>query len=1111
MTHQQLPESDRLRKAVSELSAERRALLMSKLAARRTAQHANGEQLPRRPHGTDRLPCSAGQQRLYYLHQLDPASVNYLLPVRLRLRGTPDAAALRTALTRLVSRHEPLRTGFEVDEQHVPIQVVHSAADVTVCFVQGAGTAADVDAEVLRLTGQPFDLSAPPLLRAGLWQVTDLPDDWILAICVHHAVVDGWSLGVLVDELAELYDAAVRDIPPDLPALPVQYGDYAVWERDRRTAEDDLDFWRRTLADAPTLELYGDRPRPRRSTFGGASVPVRVEPELAAALDALGRTVGATPFMVLLAAFTVLLRRWSGQRDLVVGTPVAGRSRPELERLVGFFVNTLLLRIELADTTSFHELLQRVRDRSLDAFQHQDAPFEQVIRELDVVRSGGRPDLPRALFAMRNVELGAPRLRGLDVRNEELPRTGTDIDLSLELAPGDDGSISGWLVYATDLFDADTAVRLVAGLHAVLAAVVADPAQPVVRIPVLPASERDRIHAAFSGAATSAVEPGTLHGLFEAQAARTPDALAVLAEHALTYRELDDRADRLAARLVAGGVRVEDRVGVHLHRGPELVVALLGVLKAGAVYLPLDPEQPAERLDRIVRDADPRVVVSSPELASSVDRPTVLAGEQPDAGSKPGVPVRPENAGSLLYTSGSTGKPKGVLLTHHGMVNRMAWMAAEYAFGPADVVLQKTPIGSDPSLWEMLVPLCSGGRVVLAEPGRHTDVAHLLDLLGEHRVTACDFVPSMLAAALHDARFAESAAALRLVVCGGEELPVHVAERFLELVPDAALLNFYGPTEVSFDATVAPITWPVPAPVPIGRPVAGVQAYVLDAGGAAQPVGVPGELFLGGVQIARGYLDMPGRTAESLVPHPFRPGERLYRTGDRVRWRADGNLEFLGRQDNQVKVRGYRVEPGEVEAVLRSHDAVDNVAIRVFTSDAGPRLVGYLTVVAGGYAPSVEALRRYLAARLPSPMVPAAFVVLDAMPLLANGKVDRNALREPGRRAAAPTPPGTALEKVICHIWQHVLDEPSVGIHDDFFELGGHSLLATRVVAQVRETFRTDFPLHAFVETPTVASSAAMLRERAAIAGVDVDRIAGIALRVLTMSADDVDAELGAP
>ncbi|MBE8524337.1 amino acid adenylation domain-containing protein [Amycolatopsis sp. H6(2020)] len=1110
MTDEQLSDSDRLNRAVGELSEERRALLLSRLGARQ-AERARTGTIPRRPPGSDRLPCSAGQERLYYLHQLDPGSVTYLLPIRLRLRGTPDPAALRVALAGLIARHEPLRTGFEVGDDHVPSQVVHAAAEVP--LAEGAGTAAEVDAHVRRLTGEPFDLAVPPLLRAGLWRVTDRPGEWVLALCVHHAVIDGWSLGVLVEELAELYGAAVAVRPPDLPELPVQYGDYTLWQRDRpaEAVARDLDFWRQTLDGVPPLELAGDRPRPVRPTFGGASVPVRIQPELVTALDAHARAAEATPFMVLLAAFTVVLRRWSGQPDLVVGTPVAGRSRPELERLVGFFVNTLALRVDLAGTGSFRDLVARVRTACLAAFEHQDVPFEQVVREAGVTRQGGRPDLPRVLFALRNVPLGAPRLSGLEVVHEELPRVGTDLDLSLELAPDGDGGYSGWLVYATDLFDAGTADRIGAGLRTVLDAVAQNPGLAIAAIPVLPPAERDRVLTEASGAAVPAVAATTMHALVEAQVDRTPDAVAVLGGEPVTYRELDERANRLAAALAAQGVRREDRVGVYLQRGPDLLVALLGVLKSGAVHLPLDPDQPAERLDLILRDADPAVVVTAPGLAPAMTgRTTVLVTGTAGEAARPGVPVDPANAACLLYTSGSTGTPKGTLLTHHGVANRMGQMVTGHRFGPEDVVLQKTPIGSDPSLWEMLVPLCAGGRVVFAEPGRHTEAGHLLGLLREHRVTACDFVPSMLVTALADPRFAESAASLRLVVCGGEELPAPAAERFLELAPGAVLMNYYGPTEVTFDATAAAVTRPVPVPVPIGRPLAGVEAYVLDADGEVTPAGVPGELFLGGVQLTRGYLNRPGHTAETLVPHPFRAGDRLYRTGDRARRRPDGGLDFLGRLDSQVKIRGYRVEPGEVESALRTHSGVEHVAVRVFTGEAGPRLAGYLTVRAGATPPDTAALRRHLATRLPAPMIPAAFVVLDELPVLPNGKVDRNRLPEPGHTAVVSVPPETSLQKVLCHIWEQVLDAKDIGVHDDFFVLGGHSLLATQVVSQVREVFRMDFPLHFFVETPTVAAFATLLRERGVAAGVDVDKVAGIVLRIQAMSAAEVGDHLGA-
>ncbi|MFF9127540.1 amino acid adenylation domain-containing protein [Streptomyces sp. NPDC014889] len=1129
MTDEPLSEAERLRRGLRDLSPERQALLSRSLSRRHT-QREQAARIPLRAPGTDRFVCSPGQERLHFQHQLDPAAVTYLMPVMLRLQGDVSPEALRSALSAIVDRHETLRTGFELDANHLLTQVVRPAGELTMELAVGDGLAEEVAELVRRLTQLPFDLGDPPLLRAGLWNLRGT-DEWVFALCVHHIAVDGWSLGVLVDELAELYGAAVAAEPARLPELDVQYADFAVWQRNRlegETAAAQLDYWRRVLADAPPLDLAGDRPRPSRPSFEGASLPLVIGPELTSVLSRVAQAENATPFMVLLAAFTVVLHQWSGQSDLVVGTPVAGRPRPELERLVGLFVNTLALRVDLEGATTFRDLIGRVRAVCLDAYGHQGVPFERVVQQIDVGRQHGRPDLPRVLLSLRNVPLGVPHLPGLKVSVKELPRVGTDLDVSVELAPDASGGLSGWLVYSTDLFEPETAQRMADSLTTVLTAGANSADLPLRALPTLPPADRDRLVDEVSGAQHRPGPARPLAACFEEQAAESPEAVAVVTDgmpsaDQVSYRELDERANRLAHWLIRSGVRTEDLVGVQLHRSIDLVVAMLAVFKAGAVYLPLDPGHPARRLEQVVGDAAPRLVLTSTELADSVttaDRPTTVvvldAGTVPWddlPSSRPDVELFPDNAACLLYTSGSTGKPKGVLLTHHGLANRMRWMCDPLAFGPEDVVLQKTPISSDPSLWEMLVPLFTGGRLVMAEPGRHIEPDYVLEVLRRHRVTACDFVPSMLRSALVEQEFADSTGDLRIIVCGGEDLPRAVAEQLLHLAPQVRLYNLYGPTEGSCDASLHQVTLPVPASVPIGRPAAGVELYVLDADGRPQPVGVPGELFIGGVQAARGYLGRPGQTAAVFVPHPFRPGQRLYRTGDRVRWRDDGTLEFLGRLDQQVKIHGYRVEPGEVEALLRSHPGVEEAVVRAWPRAGGEyHLVGYLTAPDGTPVPDRDTLRRYLARALATPMIPASYVVLDEFPRLTNGKIDRNALPEPEWGKPAPgaerVEPTGALQRVLARIWGEVLGIEHIGARDDFFELGGHSLLATQVVSRTRELFRMDLPLHFFVDTPTVAAFADSVRERGTADGVDVDRIAELVLRVQGMSAEEVGSEL---
>ncbi|HEY4019864.1 MAG TPA: amino acid adenylation domain-containing protein [Pseudonocardiaceae bacterium] len=1099
MTDQRSAED--LRRAVLELPEDQRALLSLRLAR---AHERRRKQIPALPRGGehDRLPCSSGQERLYFLHELDPTSPTYLMPIMLRLTGRPKVDALRVALSTVLDRHEALRTGFAVDSGAGLRQVVVPAGVLAVDLPVREIGSAELAGQVRAFTREPFDLATPPLLRAVLFRLVDTEDEWALAMCVHHIVVDGWSLGVLVDDLAEIYQATVTGREPELPELAIQYADFAAWQReqlDGPAAAEHLDYWREALADPPTLELPADRPRPANQSFAGSSIPLDLSPALTEQLNALGQRERATLFMVLLAAFSVVLNRWSGLRDVVIGTPVAGRGRPELDRLVGFFVNTVALRIGVSETGSFRDLVGLTRERCLAGYAHENVPFERVAREVDTERRGGRSTLLRVLLALRNVRLDPLRLPDVDVTVVDLPRIGTDLDLSIELSPTDAGGLSGWLVFATDLFDPETAEQLAAGLRSVLTAVAADPDHTVRSLPVLTEDRRQRIVAELSGASVLPCPARTLPDWFADQVAKTPDAVAVVADgqDSVTYQELDERANRLAHWLREHGVGVEDRVGVCLDRSVDLVVALLAVLKAGGTYLPLDPDHPIDRIEALVKDAEPVLVLTD------IDD---LAGYPSTA---PEVSISAANAAYVLYTSGSTGTPKGVQITHHGLANRLLWMCDTFGFATEDVVLHKTPISSDPSLWELLVPLLRGARLVLAAPRRHADSDYLVDVLTRHQITACDFVPSMLRIALTHPDFGQAAASLRLVVCGGEELPADVAERLLTLAPQIDLENFYGPTEAAIDVSAHRVRVPLDGPIPIGVPVSGTELYVLDELGRVAPIGVPGELMIGGVQLATGYLSRPGQTAAGFVPHPIRPGARLYRTGDRARWRHDGTLDYLGRLDHQVKVRGYRVEPGEVEARLREHaDVTEAVVLAVPDEHGEHRLIGYLT----GAPPGADQLRQYLARLLPTPMIPGRFVVLERFPLTGNGKIDRRALLDnvDGEvlSRAEPVAPTDDLQEVLVGVWSDVLGAGDIGVLDDFFDHGGHSLLATLVVSQVRELFRIELPLHFFVEAPTVAALADLVRERGTASGVDVDRVAELVLQVQRMTADEVHTQL---
>jgi amino acid adenylation domain-containing protein len=1112
-----------LRRAVEELSPEKRALLSLRLAGRRTA--ASSVRLLPRSGGIDRFPASAGQERLYFAHQLAPAATTYLLPFMVRLKGNLRPDALAAAWKATVDRHEILRTGFEVDAGEGLLQVVRPAGSVDLGLTVQEIHIDDVLAHVTMLTTGPFDLSHAPLARVALWRLQGTEDDeWVLALCVHHIVVDGWSIGVLVDEFVRTYTEFVTLTAPSLPPLPVQYADFAHWQREwlaGDVARGQLDHWREVLADARPLLLPTDRPRFAGRTTNSAAVPLPLDRELIAKLESLAHSQQATTFMVLLTAFSSVLSRWSGQDDVVVATPVAGRPVPEVERLVGFFVNTLPLRVKLAAAASFRELLRRSRAVCLAAYEHQDVPVERIVQSVDGARRGGRSALLKVMLALRNVPVGAIHLPQVDAEVADLPTAGTDFDLTLEFTPDGSGNLRGWLVYSTDLFDPATAERFAAGVHEVLRTAVADPDTAVHDLPVMPAAEHTRLVDELSGRAVPAVADRPLLAWFDDHVAAAPSTTAVIAESGtVTFAELDERANQLAHWLRRAGIGVEDKVAVCLVRDLDLVVSLLAVLKAGAVFVPLEVTQPAERIRRLVADARPALVLTTSSVEAGLDLPArTIRLDSLDMGphrtDRADVPVSELNAAYVLYTSGSTGAPKGVVITRQGLANRVRGMCTDFGLDRTDKVLHRTPMSADTAMWELLVSLFCGGELVLAEPGRHNDAAYLFDTMARHEITTCFFVPSALRLMLATPGFGTAARTLRLLICAGEELPAELSEEVLALAPDTMLINSYGPTETTINVAEHHVTLPVAASVPIGRPVPGADLYVLDDAMRVQPTGVPGDLFAGGVQLARGYLAKPGQTAQAYVPHPFQPGKRLYRTGDRARWRADGVLEFLGRTDNQVKIHGYRVELGEVEAALRDHpDVMEAVVLAKPGPRSELRLAAYLTTNGGQPSP-MASLRSHLVRLLPTPMIPSAFVVMDSFPLTAYGKVDRAALPEPqdGQRQAEATrvAPSDGLQEVLAAVWTRVLDVTDIGVHDDFFVLGGQSLLATLVVAQVRDLFRLELPLHFFVDAPSIAELATLLRSHGSRQGVDVDRVAGLILQVERMSEADVESALTGP
>lgn len=908
-----------------------------------------------RAHAVDRSHAepSSAQRRIWFFDRLQPGSALYTITGVAELRGTLDREVLARCLTEVARRHETLRTTFHGDGDE-PYTRVEPATPVPVEYTDLSALPQDsrehavrerLDAEALR----PFDLSRDLMLRAGLLRLA--PDLHLLQLSMHHIAADGWSLGVLLRELGALYPAFTRGESTPLPEPTVQYADYAAWLNARMREpghEEALRSWVDRLQGASALDLPTDRPRSETGSFTGGQVPLTLTAELMARVKRLADQERATPYMVLVAALTSLLGRWSGGReDVVLGCAVAGRNRSEIEPLIGFFVNTLPLRLDLGGRPSLRTLVGRARTACLDGYAGQDVPFEQIVERLQPDREpAARVPLVRHMLVLHNSPRPRLDLPGLEI--EVLPLdTGTaKFEIQIELTPTEDGGLGGWLEYATDLFDEATATRLTEGLLSLLDDGLTRPDAPADELRILSGTDRRTILPRWSGAQTVApAGSGLLHQLFETAADRTPQAVALVdGERTLTYAELDERANRLAHGLMARGVRVDDVVGVQLPRSAEAVVAMLAVLKAGAAYLPLDPAHPPQRRAELAKDAGAVLVL------------TAADGDPSAPATRPALAVPPRAGAYVLYTSGSTGRPKGVTNEHAAVVNRILWMQEAYGLQPGEGVLHKTPLGFDVSGWEWLWPLAVGARVVVAGDDGRRDPRVIARLIREHTVTTCHFVPSMLRAFL-DGPAADCAGVLRRVVCSGEELPPATARRFAGALPGTRLHNLYGPTEAAIDVTA----WEVPerlapehtARLPIGAPITGARLHVLDRHLEPVPPGAVGELFIGGLPLARGYRGRPGLTADRFLPDPFTPGGRLYRTGDRARWGADGTLDYLGRVDHQLKIRGQRIEPGEIEAVLGAHPAVERAVVLPFRDAEGDlQLAAYAAL-----GPDVETVR----------------------------------------------------------------------------------------------------------------------------------------------------------
>jgi amino acid adenylation domain-containing protein len=1043
------------------------------------------------------FPASSAQQRFWILDQLDSSAAAYTIPIALRLSGSLDVAALRASLNAIVARHESLRTIFALEGEE-PVQVVLSelALDLQLTDV-AALSPADRDAAVAsaaaEAANQPFDLGCGPLVRASLLRLT--ANEHVLLLTLHHIVADGVSVSVLYRELEANYAAFAAGRQAELPPLPLQYPDYAVWQRrmlEGAKAARQLAFWKEQLVGPlPVLELPTDRPRPAVQTSNGSKRELLLPADLVDAMRALGRREGATPYMVFLAAFIVLLRRYTEQDDLIVGSITAGRERPELESMIGLFVNTIALRVDLSGEPTYIELLKRVRETSTLAMTNQEIPFEEVVEAIGAGRDRSRSPVFQVAFQLLeslSVDFSLP---GLAVSRVPSVKDTTKFELTLMLNAGSGGGLRAVMEYNADLFDAATIDRMLAQFRALLGSIVAEPAGPVTRLAVMLPGEYRMVVDEWNRTTAAYPADSCVHDCVSEQARRTPDATAVeMDSRQLTFADLDRSSNRVAHRLRDLGVSPGVGVGVCIDRSPELIIALLAVLKAGGHYVPLAADYPLERLEFMRADAALSVLLTSPEQAVPPGGAHVLHLDEaltefvdcPD--DAPHCAATPESAAYVIYTSGSTGKPKGVVVPHRAVVNYIHWMRTAFPHDGSDAVLQKAPVSFDASVWELYLPLFTGARMVLARAGSASDPAFLIDAIRTHEVTSVQFVPSQLQV-LTEVGGLERCTGLRRLFCGGEALPAELLARIASILANVEVTNLYGPTETTIYSTY----WTLDrtrfdGSAPIGRPLANTQVYVLDPARLPVPIGVPGELYIGGAGVSHGYLGRPELTVEKFVDDTFSAvsGARMYRTGDRVRWRADGALEYLGRIDHQVKLRGHRIELGEVESVLARHPGVAAAAAIIREDVPGDkRFVAYV-VPSGLGEVNPAGLREHVRLSLPEIMVPSAIVLLERLPLNANAKLDRSALPVPGASAlatntAAYVAPRTPLETDIAGVWATVLRVDRVGVCDDFFDLGGHSLAAMRVLARLTGRVPAAVTLGAILKARTVAGLAAAIEE----------------------------------
>ncbi|MBE9162160.1 non-ribosomal peptide synthetase [Tychonema sp. LEGE 06208] len=1091
---------------IAGLSPQKRELLLQRLNHKKESVSL-AKILPQ-SRDSNTFPLSFAQQRLWFFEQLNPGNFTYHIVAGVRLTGTLDARSLDRSLNELVKRHEVLRTAFKTINGQ-PIQAIASNLELKILEIDlrslpETERSREVERLIAAEAKQAFDLSQAPLLRAKLLQLSD--SNWVLLLSTHHIIFDAWSMGIFIQELATFYQAFCTGKPSPLPELSVQYADFASWQRQwlqGEVLETQLAYWKKQLGgNLPVLNLPTDRPRSAVQTFRGAVHKFTIPKAIAEEIVQLSQREKATLFMTLLAAFKTLLYRYTGQEDILVGSPIANRNRREIEELIGLFANTLVFRTNLSSNPTFKELLASVREVALGAYNHQDLPFEKLVEILHHERDLSHNPLFQVLFSLRNVRTPQIKLPGVMLSNLEIERKTARFDLALDLEEGLEG-INGTLEYSEDLFDASTARRIAGHFITLLESIATNPEQRLSNLPILTKPEQQQLLFEWNNTQSNFPQDKCIHELFEAQAELTPDAIAVVFENEyLTYRDLNKKANNLASYLQKIGVNPEFLVGIYVDRSLDMVVGLLGILKAGGAYVPLDPAYPPERLAFMLEDAQISVLLTQQKLLETLpknsasivfldaDREGISSCDEPVVGLQ-----NSSNLAYVIYTSGSTGQPKGVQISHASAVNFLSSMRQQLAIADRDVWLAVTSLSFDIAALELFLPITTGSRVVVASREVTSNGEKLLETLTNSGTTIMQATPAswkMLLAAGWPGNNQLK------ILCGGEALPRQLANQLL--LRGAAVWNLYGPTETTIWSTLYQVDRKDES-VSIGRPIANTQIFILDRYLMPVPVGVFGELHIGGAGLSRGYLNRPELTAEKFISNPFTKNEiyasfilnsssfilseRLYKTGDLARYLPDGNIEFMGRSDHQVKVRGFRIELGEIEAVLSQYPAVREAIALVREDNPGDkRLVAYIVVNSalrggqGDTAPTnsefINHLRVFLKQKLPQYMIPSAFVLLEAMPLTPNGKIDRRSLRAPDTNTAEFesnfTDPRTPEEQLIAEIWAEVLGLERVGIHDNFFELGGHSLLATQAIARLREAFQVEVPLRSLFESPTVAT-----------------------------------------